>query len=533
MDDKQNAFQPSACNKIFNICFIMFFLVYFGYLFFLGSHKINFHIDEYFTYALANKQEAQMPVWPVWQEGEIYEGTTYFEESLMPAMTERFNYNTVYENQANDVHPPLYYMLVHTLCSIFPEHFSKWHGLVINYIFMFIINLLVFFIAKSILHNRWTALITMIINAMSVLSLNMVLFLRMYGLMTVFGLGITAVFLAYFGRDKDRKFYLGICILAVGGALTQYYFLIFLFFLCLVYASFMLINKKWKEIVFFVGTMTAAGISSICLFPPMIVQIFGGSDRGKEAFQNIRTLPNMAERLKQYFEIINNEVFGGWIVLFIILSLVLVALIVSKQWVPKENIYDFIILFFPMLGYCVLVALIAPYIQNRYIMCSGSFWNLTGVWIVYYLFLPLWKNQKQLKTNILITSIFVVIVVLGLQRVNWWPTYTYQYMKEKYNQLEDYHDCRVICIYDNSWTINDNFVEIKEYKNYMFVTPKKFSIYIQMIEEEEELVIYNESNLSDDEIIDIIMESNNKLIDSQRLFKNSSESILYFKFQTE
>ena len=47
-------------------------------------------------------------------------------ENYLKAKDNRFNYASVYYNQIQDVHPPLFYMLVHTISSIFNNTFSKY-----------------------------------------------------------------------------------------------------------------------------------------------------------------------------------------------------------------------------------------------------------------------------------------------------------------------------------------------------------------------------------------------------------------------
>jgi len=63
-------------------------------------------------------------------------------ENYVKAKDNRFNYISVYYNQVRDVHPPLFYILVHTVSSIFNNTFSKY--------IIFFINL-PFFIGTCIL----------------------------------------------------------------------------------------------------------------------------------------------------------------------------------------------------------------------------------------------------------------------------------------------------------------------------------------------------------------------------------------------
>lgn len=63
-------------------------------------------------------------------------------ENYIKAKNNRFNYKSVYYNQVQDVHPPLFYIIVHTVSSIFSNSFSKY--------IIFFINL-PFFIGTCIL----------------------------------------------------------------------------------------------------------------------------------------------------------------------------------------------------------------------------------------------------------------------------------------------------------------------------------------------------------------------------------------------
>ena len=69
-------------KKKVRIIFLLFLCVHLGYLCFLGTKKINFHIDEYFTYALSNKEDATMPMWPHWEEEKEYVGDDFFYKSM-------------------------------------------------------------------------------------------------------------------------------------------------------------------------------------------------------------------------------------------------------------------------------------------------------------------------------------------------------------------------------------------------------------------------------------------------------------------
>ena len=70
------------------------------------SSKIDFHVDELLTYNLANDNS--------WFEPE--NGITYMpaDQAFVDAMSSNgtFELGHVWEQQKNDVHPPLYYILI-------------------------------------------------------------------------------------------------------------------------------------------------------------------------------------------------------------------------------------------------------------------------------------------------------------------------------------------------------------------------------------------------------------------------------------
>ena len=78
--------------------------------------------QDYLT-AQANSADTRTTAWV---PGQAY------MDYVTASANSTFNYASVYYNQRGDVHPPLYYMLLHTICSVFQGRFSKWFGLGLN-----------------------------------------------------------------------------------------------------------------------------------------------------------------------------------------------------------------------------------------------------------------------------------------------------------------------------------------------------------------------------------------------------------------
>lgn len=102
--------------------------------------KEGFFADELYSYGLSNSNYAPFLSW--YYNGErAYSGTSaehiYSREDFMSYVAvqegQRFDYASVYYNQTQDVHPPVFYFLLHTVCSLFPGSFTKWTGLGLNF----------------------------------------------------------------------------------------------------------------------------------------------------------------------------------------------------------------------------------------------------------------------------------------------------------------------------------------------------------------------------------------------------------------
>lgn len=97
--------------------------------------KDDYETDEIFTYGLSNHQYADTTEMRV-VEGQKYEpaGTAWYDYMVVQP-GEGFDYANVWKKQAEDVHPVLYYAIVHTISSFFPGQFSRWFAGIVNLIF--------------------------------------------------------------------------------------------------------------------------------------------------------------------------------------------------------------------------------------------------------------------------------------------------------------------------------------------------------------------------------------------------------------
>lgn len=506
----------------------LWMLCHLVYLGFWGTQKVNYHVDEIFTFGLSNDPDAMMPMWPKWEEGKEYAPDSFLKESLSVSPENRFDYAMVWDNQKNDVHPPFYYVLIHTICSVFPGVFSKWLGLAVNFMLLLGMDVLLYIAAKSIFQKSGIAILTVVVNSMTLLSVNMALYLRMYSMMTACVVGIAALFLNYEKKKLDGKFYMLLFFCSVMGVMTQYYFLIYLFFLCFFFGAALLIKKRWKETIGYVSTFVCAGGTCLLLFPAMLNQIFGSGERGQEAFQNASRLSGAVDKIRNYYYILNAEVFGGAGKVFLVLLVLFLGYEIFSRKKKETGIFSMVMLFCSTVCYVAIVSVISPYVEDRYIMATGPVWILMSVWMVYTGISRVWKRRKEILAIGITAVVFAGVIVSSMYRTGWKPVYTYQDTRVRTEIAKEYQDCRVLYLINNFWVANDNLVELEQYKSYTFLTPKNLWDYLDVYQDEN-IIVYNESKYTDEEIIEIMMKQNKNLEQYEVLYQNHAETIMHFE----
>ncbi len=335
-------------------------------LIFLFFEKENYMSDELMTYNLANATASFAPV-----DGELYSpaASAYVDGMVSDG---RFDIANVWKRQAEDTHPPLYYLLVHAVCTYFPNSFSLCYAGVVNILFAlltlyFVRKLFALFVPDSKVQLFFAL---QYILCSGILAINMLL--RMYGMAMFFVTVFTYVILKNLPR-YTLKSLVGILFITVGGALTHYYFIVYAFFLSVAVVLVMLFGRRVRETLLYCLTMAVAGGISILIFPAMLTHLFGGY-RSREAVEYLGG-SDKAERLRTYFRILDEDLFGRTLVLLgaVILALLLIRFIKcrrrQKQTAGGVSIdalrYGCVL--FAAIGYFLVISLTTMFWVDRYI----------------------------------------------------------------------------------------------------------------------------------------------------------------------
>ena len=337
----------------------------------VGANKSYIHMDEAYSLGLASYDKVEIQdnedFYNTWHDGK------YYEDYLCVNDDEIGQYKQVYENQKNDVHPPLYYLILRFAMGFHKNSYSKWPGIIINMIIYAFVTIFMYLILNKILKDKYkykekSAIIAMV-SSLVLASITNVIYIRMYALSTLNVLITTYLHLKLLDKKEiDYKLLTFIGVSALAGSLTHYYYLFYLAMIFIMFAIKYIKEKRYKELIAYTVTMCIAGVTSLIIFPYSIKHLFFGY-RGQGALSKLTQISEFLKSIELYIQKFNRHAFNG--LLFIILALI-VGLGIYKK-VNKKKIFEnknqyIKYIAIPTAFYTLLVSLSAPWIELRYIM---------------------------------------------------------------------------------------------------------------------------------------------------------------------
>ena len=438
------------------------------------------HQDEFSQKASAI-QSADKPEWKTSQMAKEY--ATIGEGDV-------FNYFSVYYNQSRDVHPPLFYMLVHLVSSIAYGVFSKYIIFAINLVFI----LLSLYIIRKIFilfDKKYLGLIAILFYGLSMGAASTAIFLRMYAMITFFCLMYLYLNIRILKNNleitKQDKWKLFFTILL--GFLTQYYFCIFALFVFALMCIRMIYKKEFKILRRYILIHVVTAIVGVILFPASIYHIFfsyrgvGGADNGI----------SLLEGLQLYLPILSESFSINNILMFIIIALALVGIIASiiikktkKQKI--EKLYQYILLIVPTVIYFIYVAKMAPSVEAKYAI-RYLMPILPEIVIIFVLgIFSIFKNKKIAYILTICTTLIITINGMLTNK----PKYLYTGYSNYIKIAEEYKDLDFVYAVDNAFTYLTSMPEFMIYNK---------SIIINMNYDKLDFLTTDEELQSQDEFI--------------------------------
>lgn len=311
---------------------------------------------------------------PVWITGQ------QFQDYITVGSRDAFHYLSVYFNVKDDNHPPLHFMLLHTVSSVFRGQAFAWMGCVINLSAAAVVLILLILLGRMFAeavgmkrYARYIGLFCALVYGVSYGAVVTVLLIRMYALVTMWCMAFLYLVLK---KWKNRTFDMhnrGLIAVTVLGFWTQYFFLFYCILLAVTAAALLLASKRFREFWAFLRSMAASAVIGLALFPFAVSDVLS-SGRGVEALTNLsRGLRGYGERLAAFGKILLEKTLSPWFWLLLFVC-VLMCLAKTFGWKRKRKAavrgkapYLWMLLL-PMAGYFLLAARMSPYLVDRYLM---------------------------------------------------------------------------------------------------------------------------------------------------------------------
>lgn len=322
------------------IVILLFILIIFTQILmvtYATSKREYYHIDEYYSHGLMGYKRAFIyeneDFLDNWHDKE------YYKDYLVINENEKYDFSSVYNNQIEDVHPPLYYLLLRIMCNFNINEFSIWPGTILNIIIFIIASIFLFLIAKEIFKNSYYALLVCFVSGFSLAIIETVIYVRMYELLV-----LNILMLVYWHirkrntKELNYKDIIPLYFIVILGFLTHYYYLIIVAILFIMYMIRYIKQKEYKSMIIYISTFMASAITGILIFPYSITHIFF-SYRGQEVTSNLFNFSTIILRIKENFSLINTEIFNGYgyiVILFAVILCMLWILIKKKQTRRKQ-----------------------------------------------------------------------------------------------------------------------------------------------------------------------------------------------------
>ena len=439
-------------------------------------YYIVFNRDEYDEKMISLQDRLDTSVWKTREEAA--------ETMEINSIHEVFDYFTVYWNTSRDVHPPLFYFLVHFVSSIFYNNFSKYIIFIINLAFFLATCIVLRKIAKR-LDKENLAIPLLILYGFSIGAISTVMFQRMYMMLTFF----TVLFLyinlkIYYNNFKlDKKLKIELVVTTILGFLTQYYFCIYAAFLALAMIIIMLWKESKNEIENYILQLIKSAIIGVLLFLPSIYHIFFSYRGAGGALSEFTVLEKMIAFIKQFFDSFRLTIVAG-----IIICVILFITLIIRCIKHKEDRYIYSLLIFPVLFSFVIVCRISPFRSVRYIMFFFPIIAITSIWLMDNLIELIVKN-KNIRIGILVFLV-CVISIFGLitNKVN----YLYIGYNDYLKIANDNSETRFVLICSTSYVHINDLLEFMTYKESIIIDPDK----LEQLRNNEELKQEDEFILS-------------------------------------
>ena len=265
-------------NKIINIIFVSILVIQLIYLNIFFVIKQGYHSDEVWNYGFANSYYVKDLSYD--NNGEFllnkWNSSKLFKDYITVDHEHRFSYDAIIRNCNMDFNPPFQFMVLHTICSLFPDVFSWYFCFIINLVSFLITQIFLFKITSSITENKYVGICATILYGFCVGCMDIAIFMRIYAL----GVAFLSIFTYYsheiYKNKKNINLFKNLIICYISlflGAYTLHVFLIPAFSIVFLYSVYYLFSKRIKCFFSYGFACLSSVILSITAYPKVFYNL--------------------------------------------------------------------------------------------------------------------------------------------------------------------------------------------------------------------------------------------------------------------
>ena len=426
-------------------------------------------------------------------KADVYEEPAWitsgqFRDYVTVDGSDAFDYLSVYFNVKDDNHPPVHFMLLHTMSSLFPGTLSPWLGCTINLICVGVTLWLLLRLGRQLSEilgmeeqGRLLGILAVLLYGLSTGALASVLLIRMYCLLSCLCVALLSMHVEKWkehGFDRSNK---GLIAITVLGFLTQYFFLFYCILLAAVTAAGLLCSKRMRELWIYIRSMTLAAVIGLALFPFAIADVFS-SGRGVEALDNLASgFAGYGARLLAFARILADRTVGDLLLGAGCVTAVVLAVVLwyrrhkgQELSMSREVRGILCMLIIPVVGYYLLASRMSPYLVDRYVMPMFPMIALLFALLLCSLGKRLAKDSGWKGRLVGIGLMALIIVVQGLRLASYDGEYLYRGYGQQEQLAEEYASLPCICVYAGVGYY-ENLPEFMHYDRTLLVTAEELA----------------------------------------------------------
>lgn len=426
-------------------------------------------------------------------KADVYEEPAWitsgqFRDYVTVDGSDAFDYLSVYFNVKDDNHPPVHFMLLHTMSSLFPGTLSPWLGCTINLICVGITLWLLLRLGRQLSEifgmeeqGRLLGILAVLLYGLSTGALASVLLIRMYCLLSCLCVALLSMHVEKWkehGFDRSNK---GLIAITVLGFLTQYFFLFYCILLAAVTAAGLLCSKRMRELWIYIRSMVVAAVIGLVLFPFAIADVFS-SGRGVEALDNLTSgFAGYGARLLAFARILADRTVGDLLLGAGCATAVVLAVVLwyrrhrgQELSMSREVRGILCMLIIPVVGYYLLASRMSPYLVDRYVMPMFPMIALLFALLLCCLGKRLAKASGWKERLVGIGLMALIIVVQGLRLASYDGEYLYRGYGQQEQLAEEYASLPCICVYAGVGYY-ENLPEFMHYDRTLLVTAEELA----------------------------------------------------------